>query len=582
VAVLRWLLIAAVALWVWLLRGFVHWQTLLVLSVFGPLLLVGGVALARAIGPRLLVPGWHHGLFLVGLGMIGGALATLSPAAPAELLVTTASGWDRLDERLGRLTAAMYARDVALVRRLASRGLGDAEPLDFGGRPVIHGATDAGVLTALLDSGFAPDARDEDGRTLLMQARHPDLVRVLLAAGADVDARDREGRTVADSLPDELRALVEAHAGRALQQREDEDPSRRGRTDWLTVARDPSAAGEQSTVTLDPPDVGRDETATIAATLVNPSADDRLLDVSATLGVAALFVGASHDGVIARPGRPQLVQAVRWPLLSLPAHSRGRLELRIVTRPDIEAGDLGVEWQVRTLPGAEVERLQISQPLSDPAPDADGTDRTWIYAGGAAALAAVAWLLHRMRTMRRNAGDGTEGAASLIAAAVALVLGFAVALFLWSMAEPWARFERTECTILDHRVRLFRSLVNRSTPALVSNATPTGSSPLAAVRIERGAAPVITTGFDTGFMASSVQDLRRFPLGARVPCWVDPASASRFTLTRLPSLSSGLALGTFTLLALVLMAISRGLRPDGPASPRQRRQRKRRGETGNR
>jgi hypothetical protein len=564
---LKWVVPIAAALWLWLLRGFVPLRTLLVLSFFGPLLLAGGLGIVRVMGPRLLKTTWCAGAFLVGLAMIAGSLATLAPAAPADLLVRTSAGWDVLGRRMARLAAASSAGDVALVRRLALRGVGDAESLDPIGLSVVHRGTDAGLLAALIDAGLAVDARDADGRTLLMHARRPEIARALLAAGADVDAQDRAGVTVGDSLPEELRAIVEAHAGRPLRGRADEGNSPGGSTEWLIVTGDTSAPLANSTVVVDPPRIPQGETATITATLSNASAEDRRVDVAATLNGATLFVSASHGGSIEPPARPAISRRIRWPVLSLPAYSQGRLELQVVTRSHVRGDELGVDWLVRTLPGRDEETLEVEVPLGEVEPAAVAGDRSAIYAAGGAVVVAGLWILMR-RVRRAGTGRmaGVATAGSIVAGGLGVVLGLVLAVMLWSIVEPWVRFHPADCTILDLRVRM---VAGRSSSISQTETRP-GFAPLAAVRIEHANAPVITSGFDVGFPGGSVHDLRAFAVGSRVPCWVDPARATRFTLVRAPGLSSWLAIGSITLLSLLLSAISRGLRGEDRPSGRRR------------
>jgi hypothetical protein len=72
------------------------------------------------------------------------------------------------------------------------------------------------------------------------------------------------------------------------------------------------------------------------------------------------------------------------------------------------------------------------------------------------------------------------------------------------------------------------------------------------VRIDAGAAPVVATGFATGMAVRSVAELRRFALGATVPCWVAPGDPKTFTLVRRPSLGGVVGIGLLVPMALVL------------------------------
>ncbi len=87
---------------------------------------------------------------------------------------------------------------------------------------------DAGLLTALLESGADPDATDADGQTALMIASEQDSVDVLfllIQAGADLDKQDSEGRTALmiacrRGLVDLAYVLLRAEAALDLQDKQ--------------------------------------------------------------------------------------------------------------------------------------------------------------------------------------------------------------------------------------------------------------------------------------------------------------------------------------------------------------------------
>ena len=558
------LLLVAVGLWVFLLYGFISTRSLILLALVGPLILLAGLYLTK----HVLASRWSAGGLVVGLLMLAGAVVTLAPAAPDRLLVLTTTGWEILDQRVLRLTEAIDAGDINVARRLAGRGLGDAAPLDASGRPVIHRAENAEMLTALLESGLDPDARDADDRTLLMVTRRPELARILLETGADIDVKDRSGFTLADvhAVDEPLRRLLESYAGRPLLQRADVDAVVRGRTDWWTVEKGAAATLERSAVTLDHRPVRRGDVATVRADIINRSADDRVLEVTATLNTAALFVAASHGGSIENPEQPQLVQTIRWPPLALAAHHQGRLELQIVTRSDHDSGDLAVDWQIRQLPNRQEETLRLHEPLDDAEGQTASQAVIWFYVALAAIFMAGPLLLIRWWRARQRAAavdSGVHGVAWVPASVVTALTGGLTMVLLWSMGEPLFRFQEATCTILDRR---FQVATSRSTTSLGRAGRRSGSRgtpyavPLIAVRIDSGAAPVYATGFAVDVTGRSVEELRQFSLGASVPCWVDPNIASRFTLVRRPSLSSVAAIGTLSVLTLVLTALTRWLR----------------------
>jgi hypothetical protein len=381
-------LLVATGVWGFLLRGFVSTLPLVALSLAGPLLVHAGTRLVLGMSRHAFQSPWYAAGVVAGAGAIAGGLATLLPGAPDRLLVALPGGWGILDARVSRLDAAVTVNDVSLARRLVRRGLGDAVPLDAHGRPVIHRVERAEMLAALLEHGLDPDAPNEDGQTRLMLVQQPDLARLLLAAGADLQARDRYGRAVVDHHLSygAVRPVLDAHGAGALGGGAGDPAALRGRTDWLRGEVD-AAAGSlgDSVATILPPSPEPGAEATVALTLVNPSDEDRLVDVLAFLNDGLLFVSATHGGDSVNAGRPEVVRAIRWPLLALPARSQGRLDVGVIRRGDAEAGSPSARWEIRHVPRGGTETLDVSSP-----PRAD--DR--VTAGNAgASRPQLAWLL---------------------------------------------------------------------------------------------------------------------------------------------------------------------------------------------
>jgi hypothetical protein len=583
------LFVAAVLGWAIVLQGFVSLRVEIACTLLGPALGTAGLSLvARSLRQRLRAAG-HAAALAFGLLLLAGAGLTLAPAAPAGLLVTSASGLNLLDARIGRFDRALRDGDARLARRLARRGLGDASPVDRSGRPLLHDVKDAALLRDLLESGLDPDAADLDGWTMLMNTSDIDLARALLAAGANANARRRGGETVlmasAQKAPalvallvaagaeidavdaagrsvvdyvgvnDDVRAVLEARAGGSLPEARSRDWAMGGRADWLVVDRDPKAQLGPSTLKLDRHPLSPGDSASLFIRLANPSPQPRLLDVEADLNGAVLFVGASHDGAILNPARPGLNQTVRWPLLTLPEHSQGRLELHMVVRSEPRPGDLGVDVRVSDLPDPRPEVLTVSERLGDREPRDGTTGIAWplglLLLGG-----TTLWLL------RRLSRSGAAGRAA--AAGAALVCATAATLFAWTMVEPLMRFDEAACTILDRRVYLTstRSSSGTSRNPGTASRSRTLAVPIVAVRIESDATPRIATGFNTDFNRSP-SDLRGLVLGATVPCWVDPQRPGRFTLFRRPATGTVLAVTVLAGLALILGMLAKLLGGSG-------------------
>ena len=561
--------LALAAGWFFLLRDFTSMPVAAVLAVVGGGLAQAGTYLTLG-GLRYVLEGpWYALLVPIGVVLLAGAAATLSPAAPGELLAERPSGWALLEHRIDRLEDAMDAGDTSVAKKLASRGLGDPAAVDRSGTPLLHLARDREMLAALLEAGLDPDAAGAGGQTLLMRTNDPEVARLLLEAGADPDVRtdngftalmmqgDRlevarlileagadvhavtdSGRTVADLVGGPARALLPEYAGgRPLRETGGVTP--RGRDDWLVTRPDDRAA--RSGVTLTGEDLRPGDVGTLRIVLDNPSPADRVLEVRAALQSGLLLLHASHDGTLETRGRPGLVSTVRWPWLSLPAGAQGQLELEVIVQPDdvitdVVTGDLGMDVRILDLPERTEQALRFSQERAGPAARAQPDDPAFYGPLVVAfAVVGVSWLVFgRRRRGERETTQQIRIARVVLVGCAALCAGLSVDI-LWSMIEPGTSFEETSCEIRDRRVvvtEVTSSTGSTRTGGTIRSTTTLQGHPVAAVAIGSGAERRYAVGFSSGFATRSTHELRRFAVGSTVPCWFDPDRPDRFTLVR--------------------------------------------------
>jgi len=537
-----------------------------------------GGYLAFASLPDAFVNPWLAGAFALGVSLVLGALLALAPAAPGDLLARSTQGWSLLDGRVSRLEAAIEAGNVALAAKLAGRGLGDPAARDASGTPVLHRASDAEMVAALLDAGLDPNAADAQGHTLLMRSRDVEVVRVLLAAGADPNIRSRQGftalmqqgeqsaeliellleagadvhavnesgRTVADLVRGPGRALLERYAG-GRPIRETGGVTPRGSDAWLATGSGASGAGG-SGVALDGEELRPGDVGTVSVVVDNAGGADRVVSVEAILDNGVLFVDASHDGAVEKLGRPGPSSTVRWPLFSLPAGTRGALSLTVLARPDDAVSDLatggwGVDVRVVDLPERTEHVLQLHRERTGPDAYADLSDP---FRFVIAFLPTIVVALLVIFFIRRRRGETDRARASrfgkTFALACALLCVGTAATLLGSIAEPYVRFEAAPCEILDHRV--LATEVDSGPTSHTGRTSHTRSRqramqghPLAAVAIEREGKRLIAAGWTAGGATRSPQELRAFPIGSAATCWLDPDEPQRFVVVRTPSLA---------------------------------------------
>ena len=552
------------------LRGFVDIPPLIVLSVIG-----GSVALVGFYVLYDAASAWSRGDrspggVVMGIGFLLASTLSLLPQAPDRFLTSTSIGMGLLEGRTERLEAALRGEQPSLVRRLARRGLGNPAPTDATGNPLLFDAQEASVLRILLDHRFDPDAQDLEGRTLLMHAAQrgdPERVQILLDAGADTNLRDNLGQSLGDYAsgnPDIARLLGAGSIAGQDRGASNRELREQARSDWLALATEPSAMASKLTVAPDQLLFG--DVAKLRIQLHNPTDREQLLITRAVLNQSALFVSGSHGASIENPSRAQLSRTIRWPLLALPAGRSGVLELHFVVPGDGDSGDLSIDVRTRELGTFAQEGEQLLNLYRTPSwGDLEISGLWWLFpsllfGGLLAGFLVLTLFLRRKRPSQSARADRRVSGTRILTAVKYLGLAITVSL-LWSMIAPFVTLEPTQCTVLDQRVRL------RSYEAMTTSASSPGNRslstsstyrvPQVAVQIDTDRDPVIATGFSTGWASASVHDLRFFPIGATVPCFIDRDDPTQFTFRRRPGFG---ALTALFVLGLCVLLVFSGLR----------------------
>jgi hypothetical protein len=526
------LFLATVALWWFLLHDFVTTPITVLLSAVGATLVYGGLYLSLAGARYVFESVWYAGAWVFGLLMLAGAAATLAPAAPGELLMASASGWNVLAYRAGHLERAIEDGDLELAAKIARRGLGDPAPRDGFGIPLLHLAKDPEVLGTLLDAGLDPDAQDAEGRTLLMKTADTEIRQRLLDAGANREAgRDPGGLGAA-----------------------------RARQDWLVTSDTTSGAGIPSGVSVEPDPLRPGEVGTVTIVVDNPSPEDRLLDLRAVLNNAIFLVGASHEGAVVDVGIPGPTATVRWPLLALPAGSRGQLEMRVLARPDdaipdLPTGDMSIDVRVIDLPQRTEEILHLYQERAGAPARVDSSDPAFFFPIiPPLVLMVVFWLVMR-RGRFSYSSDRDFRVGRIVAAVTAMICAATAASLAWSMIEPYVLFDETTCRVLDRRV-LATEVESSSEGRTRTRQVVMQPHPVAAVEIDIGGEMRIAAGMSTSMATQSVQELQLLPIGSETRCWLDPRDPSRFTLLRGVPLAGGVGMAMLLVVTVVLSLIT--------------------------
>jgi hypothetical protein len=224
-------------------------------------------------------------------------------------------------------------------------------------------------------------------------------------------------------------------------------------------------------------------------------------------------------------------------VLKLPAYSQGNLAVQVVARSDEHAaGDAIIDVEIREI-GGSVEQLNFHQPAQRKELSPTAQRATYMIP----VLFLIVMIISFIVIRRRKPSTLTKAQIATSILAV-ICIGFA-ALLIWSFIDPFIRFEEATCTILDRRY----VPESATTESGGSRGSTTYSVPIAAFRIDFNGQRLISTGFSLG-STHSADELRRFPLGSKVRCWVFPDDRSIFTLTRNPGTGWIIVLGILLLI----------------------------------
>jgi hypothetical protein len=139
-------------------------------------------------------------------------LASVVVAGVLPATLSHAAGEQSLHE-------AVYANDLAAVKRLIAAGADVRAPSALGATPMMLAAVtaDTGIIRALLDAGADPDSTNAEGQTALMvvaRTGNVEAARLLLREGARVNAKETWGGqdalmwAAAQGQPEMIRLLL--------------------------------------------------------------------------------------------------------------------------------------------------------------------------------------------------------------------------------------------------------------------------------------------------------------------------------------------------------------------------------------
>ena len=545
--------------------GVVDWPTHLIFSgvilVFGwggLMLVVGGLEqLPKSVGVALFIS-------LCGLIMAyPGLIVPLYPGLSDDRLERLPFGSVTIRARAERLGWAIHYHDEETAKALLDLGIGDIRLRNRDGEPVLFGLASPDMIAVLADHGADPNARDGDGKTPLFHTRDPavaqalldagadpnhkdvagysplmlvrrseeeDYARILIAAGGDLAMPDPAGKVAAQRLPSELQQkLVEdvSLLTMPVDASVYENNRQRGMS-WIT---ENITSGEPVAVIAAEGPLQYYQTGTLLIRIANTYSEELRLSVEADIGVAAMFVDASHGGRFEEPDEAGMDRTIVWDQLVLPPGGVGQLSLKLLAR------------------GSDSGLLTVSVRATDFRNDFDhygSYSGELVSADGSGGGSLVGFLLFMLIpfsligfvVLKSKYPDSAfTDVFGRFAAAVGAFFTGAICLstFTTEMKE-WTEYVQTQCEVLDRRVFLSSSSSSDSGPTSV---------PQIGVRYATEAGEQISEG-----SVGSTEDLDRIALGAVIDCWYDPEYPDYFVVDAKLSIGWLIFSSIFGLIAL--------------------------------
>ena len=257
------------------------------------------------------------------------------------------------------------------------------------------------------------------------------------------------------------------------------------------------------------------QTGTLLIRVANSRSEELRLTVEADIGVAALFVGASHGGRVEEPSEAGMQRTIVWDSLVLPAGQVGQVSLTLIARGS-DSGMLSVSVSASDYRNGFDHHGSYLDDLHPP----DGSWENSTLGFLIFMLVPLSFMGFVFLKMRFPDSAFTAAFSRFAAIVGALFTGFVCFSITMSEFQQWTQFVPTQCEVLDRRIFLESSGSSDSGPTRV---------PLIAARYSTHAGERISAGF-SGNTSGSVKALESIALGSVIDCWYDPERPGEFVV----------------------------------------------------